>query len=94
MSEYIPTTDAVKTNYAMTMLRVGRKDVDPYSAFDRWLAEHDREVAAKTLVDAAKDIYLPSEGPAMYVDIAYAEHLASQYLKDRAARIAEGGPNA
>ena len=55
MSEYTPTTYAVKTNYAMTMLRVGRKDVDPYSAFDRWLAEHDREVAAKTLIDTAKE---------------------------------------
>ncbi len=42
MSEYIPTTYAVRTNYAMTMLRVGRKDIDPYSAFDRWLADHDR----------------------------------------------------
>ena len=47
MSEHTPTTYAVRTNYAMTMLRVGRKDIDPYSAFDRWLAEHDREVAAK-----------------------------------------------
>ena len=90
MSEYIPTTDAVKTNYAMTMLRVGRKDVDPYSAFDRWLAEHDREVAAKTLIDAAQDIYLPSDGPSTYVDIDYAELLASLYLKARAEQIEKG----
>ena len=53
MSEHTPTTYAVKTNYAMTMLRVGRKDVDPYSAFDRWLAEHDREVAAKAWEEGA-----------------------------------------
>ena len=90
MSEYIPTTYAVRTNYAMTMLRVGRKDIDPYSAFDRWLAEHDREVAAKTLIDAAQDIYLPSGGPSMYVDIDYAELLASLYLKARAEQIEKG----
>ena len=47
MSEYIPNTKAVRTNYVMTMLRVGRRDIDPYLAFDRWLTEHDREVAAK-----------------------------------------------
>ena len=88
MSRYVPTTYAVRTNYAMTMLRVGM--IDPYSAFDRWLAEHDREVAAKTLIDAAQDIYLPSEGPAMYVDIDYAELLASLYLKARAEQIEKG----
>ena len=90
MSEYTPTTYTVRTNYAMTMLRVGRKDIDPYSAFDRWLAEHDREVAAKTLIYAAQDIYLPSDGPSTYVDIGYAEHLASLYLKERAERIEKG----
>ena len=60
------------------------------SEFDCWLAEHDREVAAKTLIDAAKDIYLPAGGPSTYVDIDYAEHLASQYLKDRAEQIEKG----
>ena len=50
----------------------------------------DAEVAAKALRDAAGDIYLPSEGPAMYVDIAYAERLASLYLKERAERIEKG----
>ena len=90
MSEYIPTTKAVRTNYVMTMLRVGRKDIDPYSAFDRWLAEHDREVAAKALIDAAQDIYLPSGGPSTHVDIDYAELLASLYLKGRAEQIEKG----
>ena len=61
-----------------------------YTPAEIWLAEHDRKVAAKTLIDAAQDIYLPSEGPAMYVDIAYAERLASLYLKERAERIEKG----
>ena len=55
-----------------------------------WLSEHDREVAAKALIDAAQDIYLPSGGPSAYVDIDYAEHLASLYLKDRAKQIEDG----
>ena len=57
---------------------------------DRWLAEHDREVAAKTLIDAAQDIYIPSDGPSTYVDIDYAELLASLYLKARAEQIEKG----
>ena len=88
MSEHTLTTYDVRTNYAMTMLRVWM--IDPYSAFDRWLAEHDREVAAKTLIDAAQDLYLPSGGPSTYVDIDYAELLASLYLKARAEQIEKG----
>ena len=53
-------------------------------------AEHDREVAAKALIDAAQDIYLPSGGPSTYVDIDYAELLASLYLKGRAEQIKKG----
>ena len=48
------------------------------------VAQHDREVAARALRDAAKDLYLPGDGPSVYVDIAYAEQLASQYLCARA----------
>ena len=44
MSEYTPTTDAVGANYALNMYRVGPKDIDPYAAFDRWLAAHDAEI--------------------------------------------------
>ena len=54
------------------------------------IAQHDREVAAKALRDAAKDIYLPGDRPSVYVDIAYAEQLASQYLRARADQIEEG----
>ena len=50
-----------------------------------WLSEHDQEVAAKTLIDAAQDIYLPSGGPSTYVEL-----LASLYLKGRAEQIEKG----
>jgi hypothetical protein len=56
MSEYTPITDAVRTNYAMTMFKMGRKDIEPYEAFNRWLKAHDAEVAAKALREAADDL--------------------------------------
>ena len=94
MSEYnIPTDGYIRSAYdAMCQLAsaVGDFPSTLTGGFDRWLAEHDREVAAKALRDAAGDIYLPSEGPAMYVDIAYAERLASLYLKGRAEQIKKG----
>ena len=84
MSEYTPTTKAVRTNYAMTMLRVGRKDIDPYSAFDRWLTEHDREVAAKALRDAAQDSHM---GPVSY---GWSASGIAGWLRARAEQIEEG----
>ena len=84
MSEYIPNTKAVRTNYVMTMLRVGRKDIDPYSAFDHWLAKHDREVAAKALRDAANDSQM---GPVPY---GWSASGIAGWLRDRAEQIEEG----
>ena len=94
MSEHnIPTDGDIRSAYdAMCQLASAVGDIPSTltGGFDRWLAEHDREVAAKTLINAAKDIYLPSDGPSTYVDIDYAELLASQYLKDRAEQIEKG----
>lgn len=74
----------------------GRRTHNPFASdaalverFDTWLAAHDREVASGALRDAAKDIYLPGDGPSAYVDIAYAEQLANQYLRARADQIEE-----
>ena len=94
MSEYnIPTDGDIRSAYdAMCQLAsaVGDFLSTLTGGSDRWLAEHDREVAAKTLIDAAQDIYIPSDGPSTYVDIDYAELLASLYLKDRAEQIEKG----
>jgi len=49
MSEYTPTTDDVRECWSEAY-QVGDRE----GAFDRWLAAHDREVAAKALRDAAK----------------------------------------
>ena len=85
MSDHIPTTKFIRE-----AANVNGSIGVSYSEFDHWMEAHDREVAAKALRDAAKDIYLPSDGPAAYVDIAYAEQLASQYLRARADQIEEG----
>ena len=94
MSDYnIPTDGNIRSAYdAMCQLAsaVGDFPSTLTGGFDRWLAEHDREVAAKALIDAAQDIYLPSGGPSTHVDIDYAEHLASLYLKNRAEQIEKG----
>ena len=84
MSEYIPTTKAVRTNYVMTMLHVGRRDIDPYLAFDRWLTEHDREVAAKALRDEAQDSQM---GPVPY---GLSASGIAGWLRARAEQIEEG----
>ena len=67
MSEYnIPTDGDIRSAYdAMCQLAsaVGDFLSTLTRCSDRWLAEHDREVAAKTLIDAAQDIYIPSDGP-------------------------------
>ena len=86
MSEW--DTDFVRR--CMSVDGIGAPSETNRNRFDRWLAEHDREVAAKTLIDAAQDIYLPSDGPYAYVDIYYAELLASRYLKGRAEQIEKG----
>ena len=50
MSEYTPTTDQVRQIYTqMCELAacVGERPFGGAGSFDRWRAEHDREVAAK-----------------------------------------------
>lgn len=45
MSRYVPTTDAVKTNYAASMYAHNKgREIDPYRFFDSWLIAHDAEM--------------------------------------------------
>ena len=73
MSEYnIPTDGDIRSAYdAMCQLAsaVGDFLSTLTGGSDRWLAEHDREVAAKTLIDAAQDIYLPADGTTIHADV-------------------------
>ena len=55
MAEYTPTTEEVRADYLQTSSwRIPHRDLG--AAFDRWLAAHDREVAAFALESAREDV--------------------------------------
>ena len=57
MSEYTPTTEEVRDDYILRYATESRLRHNLFGeAFDRWLAAHDAEVAAKTLEDAADHV--------------------------------------
>ena len=48
MSRYVPTTDDVKTNYALSMYAHNKgQEIDPYRFFDSWIIAHDAEMREK-----------------------------------------------
>lgn len=51
MSDYTPTTFEVRSDYAYGRFHINSVfgPDDDVAAFDRWLADHDREVAAKAI---------------------------------------------
>lgn len=53
MSDYTPTTDEVYAAIADAAPGWGLSELDDADALTRWLAVHDREVAAKALRDAS-----------------------------------------
>lgn len=59
MAEYTPTTDEVREAFRAAVLHPDDLDLDdaPGQAFDRWLAAHDREVAAKAWGEGAEQGY-------------------------------------
>jgi hypothetical protein len=82
MSEYTPITETVRTRY----IQHGNCGVKGDSeAFDRWLAEHDAEVAAKSLKDAADAL----DKLADLTDATDAGMIAHS-IRARAQRIREG----
>ena len=62
MSEYnTPTTDQVRQIYTqMCELAacIGERPFGDAGSFDRWLANHDRKVAARAYNEGADDFYL------------------------------------
>lgn len=101
-SEYTPTTYEMRgraiTGAALIVhrrdgVRISEAEEIAGVEFDRWLAEHDREVHAKALTDAAEDVeFRPFEwtrhgNPTMR---ANGEAEASTWLEARAAEIREG----
>lgn len=54
------------------------------------IAAIEREAAARALEEAAEQIFLPSQGPAHYIDIGLSESMSADWLRARAAEIREG----
>ena len=47
MSDYTPTTEEVRAGYSTATYDDATAEIE----FDRWLEEHDRQVARKTMLD-------------------------------------------
>lgn len=88
MTDYdTPATDEVRSDYRPISWANydPERDPDADAMFDRWLAVHDREVAAQALRDAADDRTSPAS------QTAYFTPEARQFLRDRADGIETGG---
>lgn len=92
MSERIPTTEEVEAAFACAKLPAEYREEDAAKVtaarkeFDAWMTAHDAEVAARALEEAAKELYISSEGPAYYLDVALAETKAADFLRNLAAQ--------
>lgn len=56
MSDYTPTTEAVRHGYAADHNGCGGLDLDALAEFDRWLATHDAELRADEREKAARRV--------------------------------------
>lgn len=58
MSDYTPKTEMVKTRYAIAHGGLSDDEEDVRAdAFDRWLSEHDRQVAERAWDDAVEEAH-------------------------------------
>ena len=89
MSEqYVPTTDEVREQVESTADT--RERAREYGqAFDRYLAQHDREVKAEALREYADLVEEIANLGANNTGLRTPHHLA-EYTRNYAARIAEG----
>ena len=79
MTNHTPTTEQVRQAYAVAHETTGASMDE--CEFDRWLAAHNRKIAAEALRDAAGDMHrswCQEDGPSDWLDI-------------RADRIEQGG---
>ncbi len=60
MSEHTPSTEQVRTKFAATNTSSFMRNENE-AEFDRWLAQHDAEVAEKALRDVAGTLFEHSQ---------------------------------
>lgn len=88
---FVPTTEQVRAEYVTNRALRVPTTVSPAAEFDRWLAEHDAQVAAQALRDTADAVEVidPAWDSALCIDRMY--HPVPEWLRARADRIAAGG---
>lgn len=89
MSEYVPTTQEVRNEWAGSRadsyaLAVEHADAIAEAEFDRWLAGVERAAAARALEELAQGY------PFMMMGVGTTWHEAQKALRARAAEIREG----
>jgi phage terminase Nu1 subunit (DNA packaging protein) len=83
MAEYAPTTHELRAEWVVSRVRGDGIPWDAAQAeFNRWLAAHDAEVAAKALREAARCIEAGADSQNKWT--------IRNWLRDRAERI-QGG---
>lgn len=88
MSEHTPTTDEVRAMYGADEFGVPAPLGQPVPDFDRWLAGHDRKVAARAFEDAADFLLTdPTAGPGTTKRLRHRIYAA--WLRERAKNIRE-----
>ena len=56
MSDYTPPTEVIRQAVTFERNRLGEPRTISVEKFERWLAKHDTEVAAKVLTEVAADV--------------------------------------
>lgn len=96
--DYTPTTKEVRASYCDSEARhenhggswIAEEQHAKYHAeFDRWLAAHDRGIAARTLVSAALDVVNGGHVSHDTLPIRPERHQIAAWLRERAAELEE-----
>jgi hypothetical protein len=88
--EYTPTTDEVRAEYVTNRAIRVPTTTPVASEFDRWLAAHDREVAAAAL-DKAADEFRSGQITGLFTG---RDQYPREWLRQRADKIREGRTDA
>lgn len=90
MSDYTPTTDSMREYYVRHDWCGSQSRAQYEAEFDRWLEQHEREVAAKALIDFA-DAHLDPDNWVLF-SIDDAPVTIGDMICEAALRIKEGDP--
>lgn len=93
MTDYTPTAEEVRQDFAYPWEGFKQDKQGRLEAFDRWLAEHDRQIKSEALEEAAE--FLSREGVLWHGDSGVTvregwNHVKlTDWLRDRAQQLTE-----